>query len=266
MSVRPSLGQYQVGVSPIHKLDARVKLVSTLLFMVSCFFVTRPASLVLPAVAVGAAVAASRIAPSTIARQVKPVVLFLLITSLMNLMFVRDGDLLFTLGPVSIFSGGVSAALLYTIRFALLLIAGALMMLTSTPTALMDAFQRVFSPFEHLGVPVAEAGLVLSIALRFVPTLAQEAQHVLSAQIARGADIEGKGALAYARACVPVIVPLFASALRHAEGLARALDARGYTGEERTHLHEPRIKKRDVVFVALASIYMAAVATMFFLG
>ena len=108
------------------------------------------------------------------------------------------------LGPIRIFSGGVEAAILYTVRFFLLLIAGSLLMLTTTPTSLTDGVrQNVFAPLERLGVPVSQGALVLSIALRFVPTLAQEADNIIAAQTARGADLENKGALAYARACVP---------------------------------------------------------------
>ncbi len=126
-----------------------------------------------------------------------------------------------------------------------------------TPVALADAAERLLSPLERLGVPVGQGALVLSIALRFVPTLSQEAEHIVAAQTARGADLENKGALAYARACVPLIVPLFASALRHADNLGRAMDARCYTGGERTHYHVMRLDAhRDAPAIAALAAYI----------
>ena len=114
-----------------------------------------------------------------------------------------------------------------------------------------------------MGVPVRQGTLVLSIALRFVPTLSQEAEHIVAAQTARGADLENKGALAYARACVPLIVPLFASALRHAENLGRAMAARCYTGCERTHYHVMRlVARRDAPVIAALALYLAALIAL----
>ncbi len=155
-----------------------------------------------------------------------------MITSVVNLFFVQTGGIALAMGPLRIHWGGVEAAVLYTVRFFLLLVAGSLLTLTTTPVALADAAERLLSPLERLGVPVGQGALVLSIALRFVPTLlsialrfvptlSQEAEHIVAAQTARGADLENKGALAYARACVPLIVPLFASALRHADTPSR---------------------------------------------
>ena len=163
------------------------------------------------------------------------------------------------MGPLHIHWSGVHAAVLYTARFFLLLLAGSLLTLTTTPVALTDAAEYLLAPLERVGVPVRQGTLVLSIALRFVPTLSQEAEHIVAAQTARGADLENKGALAYARACVPLIVPLFASALRHAENLGRAMDARCYTGGERTHYHVMRlVARRDAPAIAALALYLAA--------
>ena len=176
---------------------------------------------------------------------------------------MQTGPVALRLGPVAIHADGVSAAVLYTVRFFLLLMGGSLLTLTTTPVALADAAEKLLAPLERLGVPVRQGTLVLSIALRFVPTLSQEAENIVAAQTARGADLENKGALAYARACVPLIVPLFANALRHAENLGRAMDARCYTGGARTHYHVMRIDlRRDGVACAALALYVTVLALL----
>lgn len=258
MALRVSIGQYYSADSPIHRLDPRVKFVATIGFMVSCFFVSNAASLALAAVAVGAAIARAHVPAGRLLGQIKPIALFLVITSVINLFFVQAGSLVVALGPVRIFTGGIAAALLYTLRFLLLLLAGSLMMLTTQPVALTDAAEKLLAPLERFGVPVSQVALILSIALRFVPTLSQEARTIVAAQTARGADLENKGALAYARACVPLLVPLFASALRHADNLGRAMEARCYTGGAgRTHYHVLRLSvRRDLPFIVCCALYL----------
>ena len=264
MTSRISFGRYHAGRSPIHALDPRVKLVSAVVFMISCLFVRNAASLALAAAALAIAARLSRTPVRRLLAQVRPVVLFLVATSLINLLFVHTGIPLVALGALRIYTDGLAAALLYTARFTLLLLAGGLLMLTTTPTALTDAAERLLAPLERIGVPVSSVALVTSIALRFVPTIAQEADNVIAAQTARGADLEGKSALAYARACVPLVVPLLASALRHADNLSRAMDARCYTGGAgRTRYHAMRFDpRRDLVFCLALAAYLVALAAL----
>ena len=264
MALRASIGQYYSADSPIHRLDPRVKLACTVVFMVSCFFVRNAATMVAAAVTVGIAVACARVPARRMLAQIKPIALFLVVTSVINLFFVKTGVLVAALGPLEIHADGVSAALLYTLRFFLLLLAGSLLTLTTTPTALADAAEQLLRPLERPGVPVRQGTLILSIALRFVPTLAQEADNIVAAQTARGADLENKGAIAYARACVPLVVPLFASALRHADNLGRAMDARCYTGgPDRTHYHVMRIDPaRDLGAVLALALYLIALIVL----
>lgn len=264
MAPRVSIGRYIAADSPIHRLDPRVKLVLALAFMVSCFFVHSAATLALAAAAIVLAIRLSHVSLLDLLGQLKPVALFLVITSVINLFFVHTGALVFALGPIQVHIGGIEAALLYTLRFFLLLLAGSLLTLTTTPTAITDAAGKLLAPLERLGAPVNQATLILSIALRFVPTLSQEAENIVAAQTARGADLEGKGALAYARACVPLIVPLFASALRHAENLGRAMDARCYTANpNRTHYHVMRFAlARDGAAIAVFAAYLVALVAL----
>lgn len=264
MALRASIGQYHPADSPMHRLDARVKLVAAIAYMVSCMFVSDLATLAWAAAAIAAAVALSRVPLRRLLVQIRPIAVFLVVTSVINLFLVRTGDLVAQIGPLSIFAGGIAAAVLYTVRFFLLLLAGSLLMLTTQPIALTDAAEKLLGPLERLGVPVAQMALVLSIALRFVPTLSQEARAIVAAQTARGADLENKGALGYARACVPLLVPLFASALRHAENLGRAMEARCYTGDSnRTHYHVMRLRsRRDAPFMVLFGLYLVVLAAL----
>ena len=264
MALRASIGQYYSADSPIHRLDPRVKLVMTVVFMVSCLFVRNAPTLLAAAAAVGLAIACSHVPVRRMLAQIRPIALFLVVTSVINLFFVKTGALVVAVGPMQIHADGISAAALYTLRFFLLLLAGSLLTLTTTPTALTDAADQLLGPMERLGVPVRQATLILSIALRFVPTLAQEADNIVAAQTARGADLEGKGAIAYARACVPLIVPLFASALRHADNLGRAMDARCYTGGPgRTHYRVMRFEAaRDLPAILALVLYLAVLIVL----
>ena len=258
-----SLDSFYAVDSPLHRLDPRLKLVMAVLYMVSCLFVSDAATIVLAGAAIALAIALAHVPFRRIMAPISPLLFFLLVTSLINLFFVQTGDVLFEAGPVRFTTEGVSAAVLYTVRFYFLLLAGALLMVTTTPIALTDAAEQVLAPLERIGVPVGQAMLILSIALRFVATLAQETENIIAAQTARGADLEGKGALAFAKACVPLIVPLFASALRHADNLARAMDARCYIGNEgRTHYHVMRLSRTDALAAGVLALYLLALAAL----
>ena len=256
MAVRISIGRYYSADSPIHRLDPRLKLIAAIIYMASCLFVSNVPTLLLAGALIVLAMALARVPLGRVLSQIKPAMYFLVITSLFNLFFVHTGTVLAAIGPFSFTTGGVSSAVFYTLRFLLLLLMGSLLMLTTQPMAITDAVERLFSPLERLGVPVSQATLILSIAL-----LSQDAQNIVVAQTARGAQLEGKGALSYARACVPLLVPLFASAVRHADNLGRAMDARCYTGgQERTHYHVMRFARRDAVAAAVLTLYLVALA------
>ena len=245
--------------SPIHALDPRLKLAVTVIYMVSCLMVATAPQLILAGCFAIIAIALSRTSPSKLLRQLRPVVLFLVVTSLFNLFFVHTGGVLLVAGPVTIHAGGLSAAVLYTLRFLFLLLMGSLLMITTPPVALTDAAERLLAPLERIGVPISQGMLVLSIALHFVPTLSRDARAVANAQIARGAQLEGGGFRDRIRAFIPLAVPLFSAAVRHADNLARAMDARCYTGGSgRTHYHELRFRAQRDGIAALALLgYLA---------
>ncbi|OUO47234.1 cobalt ABC transporter [Olsenella sp. An285] len=252
MALRISVGQYFAADSPVHRLDARVKLVCTLVALVAIFCVSSLPQLVVAAVFVAGVLAAARVPAGRVLASVRPLLVFLAVLSLFNLVFVRAGDVVAVLGPLSITEGGIRAAALYTARFALALVTGSLIMLTTTPTQLADAFDRMLSPLSRLGLPGHEIAMVFSLMMRFVPTLADEASAIIDAQSLRGGAFDEGGPVQRVRSIVPVVVALLASGLRHADGLSRALDARCYEGGAgRTHLHEQRIGAREGVAMAL---------------
>lgn len=263
MAIRISMGQYVPGDSPIHRLDPRVKAVGTLLAMVAAIVASEPAQLACCAAAVALLVGLCRVPPRRILASVSSILAFLAVIALLNVFFVRGGAVLLSLGPVVVTEGGLWGALLYAGRFALLVLVGAVLMLTTTPTQLTDAFESLLSPLARLGAPVHDLAMVMSLALRFVPTLGEEAQQVLEAQAARGASFESGGPAARLRAALSVVVPLFAAALRHADAVALALDARCYEGgASRSHFHEMRMRGADVAYLVAWFALLAALVAL----
>lgn len=263
MAFKLEIGQYFEADSPIHVLDARVKFCCAFAAMVALFCAAAPAQLAAGAAFSIGVVAASRVPIGRVAASVKPLVFFLAFLSLFNLVFVQTGNELLVAGPVRITDGGVWAAILYTVRFGLALMVGSLILLTTTPTELSDAFDAMLAPLARLGLPAHEIAMVFSLMLRFVPTLADEALAILDAQAMRGGGFNEGSPARRVRAIVPVIVALLASGLRHADGLSRALDARCYEGGEgRTHLREQRLCAHDVVAVAATLAFTAAMVAL----
>lgn len=257
MSSPVSIGRYYAASSIIHRLDPRVKLVVTVCYMVSCLTVSDTATLALAGALVLLAVLIARVPLARLLNQLKPVVFFLVLTSILNLFFVHTGSAVLQLGPLQIFSGGIWAAALYTLRFLFLLLMGSLLMLTTPPVALTDGAGKLLAPLERLGVPISETMLVLSIALRFVPTLSQDARQIANAQIARGARLDGKRFRDRITAFIPLAVPLFSAAVRHAENLGCAMEARCYTGGAgRTSYHELRLHPRDAAVAGIFLVYL----------
>ena len=258
MALKISIGQYYAAASPVHALDARVKLWCVLAVLVGTFCVSNAAQLAAVAAFVAAVLLIARVPAGRVIASVRPLLLFLAVLSLFNLFFVRTGEVIFALGPLSVTGGGVLAAALYTTRFALALVTGSLIMLTTTPTQLADAFDRMLAPLSRVGLPGHEIAMVFSLMMRFVPTLADEASAIIDAQSLRGGAFDEGGPVRRVRSIVPVVVALLASGLRHADGLSRALDARCYEGGAgRTHFHEQRLGARDALAVALTAALIA---------
>ena len=263
MAFRLSMGQYWPAHSPLHALDPRAKVACALAIMVSIFFVHTPAQLAFCWAFALVLISLSHVPAGKVLRSIRPVVFMLLVLSLCNLLLTRSGSTLLALGPVTITSGGVWAAVVFSLRLVVAVIAAALLLLTTTPTQLTDAFDAGLAPLSRLGLPGHELAMVFSLMLRFIPTLADEASAIMDAQTARGGAL-AEGSLARrARAVVPVIVALLASSVRHANGLSRALDARCYeAGGTRSHWHPLKMQTRDWLALAITAAYVDALITL----
>lgn len=263
MALRIDVGQYYAASSPVHALDARAKLCCALVALVAVFCVSNLAQLALGAAFALAVLLASRVPVGRALASVRPLMAFLAVLSLFNLVFVRTGEPLVALGGLTVTTGGAWAAVLYTARFAIALVLGSLVLLTTTPTQLADAFDSMLSPLSRAGLPGHEIAMVLSLMLRFVPTLADEASSIMDAQALRGGAFDEGGPVRRVRSIVPVVVALLASGLRHADGLARALDARCYEGGEgRTHYHEQRLRPSDGAAALVTVAFVVALALL----
>ena len=258
MALRLTIGQYWHAESPIHRLDPRAKLFSALAIMVSVFFIHTPLQLVLAWAAALGLVACAQVPPRKVMRSIMPVLLMLTILSLFNLLLTRTGTVLVSLGPLVITTDGIWAAVVYSLRLVVGVIVAALLLMTTTPTKLTDAFDAALSPLTRIGLPGHELAMVFSLMLRFIPTLGDEASAIVDAQTARGGALGEGSIFARVRAFVPVVVALIASSMRHADGLARALDARSYEGgAERSHWHPLHMETSDWIAVGITAVYVS---------
>ena len=265
MAFRISLGQYCAGNSFVHRLDPRAKLAIALIGMISVFFISNTAQLLFAFFVSLGIIVAAQAAPSKVLRSIRPVVIMLLVLSLFNLLLARGGQPLWTCGPFEITTGSIRAALLYPLRMIPAVIIMAILLLTTTPTQLNDAFEAALSPLTRFGLPGHELALVFSLMLRFVPLLADETQAIIDAQTVRGASFKhGSNRL---RAVSSILIALLASSLHHADGLSRALDARCYEGGSgRTHWHPLVYTRRDFIAAVLCAAYLALLAFLSTVG
>lgn len=254
-----TLGQYYPGQSPIHRLDPRVKIIATLLFIIELFIVNNFIGFAICAGVMAVCVLVSRVPLSFIMRGLKPIIIILLFTFLLNI-FMVDGKVIWTMGPLKVTMEGVITAVFMAIRLILLIIGSSLLTLTTTPIRLTDGIERLLSPFERFGLPAHDIAMMMSIALRFIPTLLDEADKIMKAQQARGADFESGNIMRRARSLVPILIPLFVSAFRIAQDLAMAMESRCYRGGKgRTRLHEMRFRKADVIGMTMLFVFLAVI-------
>ena len=262
-----AFGQYYEGNSLLHRLDPRVKLFATLCLIVGLFSVVSLWCFLLLFVQTLVLIAVSRIPLRIILRGLRPLILIMLFTSLLSLfMTVGDGEPLFSLSVFSLFqltvyTEGIVRAVFLSVRI-ILLVAGTSLFLTytTTPTTLTDAIERVFHPLTYLKIPVYDFAMMMTIALRFIPTLVEETDRIMCAQKARGADFASGSLLRRAKALIPILIPLFVSSFRRAGELATAMECRCYRGGAgRTRLHVMRCRFSDYVFMLITAICLALV-------
>ncbi|MBR2275004.1 MAG: energy-coupling factor transporter transmembrane protein EcfT [Lachnospiraceae bacterium] len=254
-----TLGQYYPADSVLHKLDPRVKLFGTLLFIISLFIVESIPGYILGGLFLTAMILTSRVPFSFMVRGLRAVVILILITIVFDL-FLTPGEALVTFGIFTITREGVRFAIKMVVRLCFLILGSSIMTLTTTPNELTDGLEKGLSWLRVFKVPVHEIAMMMSIALSFIPILVEETDRIMKAQMARGADFESGNVIKKVKALVPLLVPLFVSAFRRANDLALAMEARCYHGGEgRTKMKPLVYKKRDRLAYAVLLLYLIAI-------
>ena len=254
-----TLGQYFPGNSCIHNLDARVKIIATLLFIVELFIVDNFIGFLIAGIALAVVIGVSKVPFSFMVRGLKPIMLILIFTFALN-MFMVDGKILWQIGILKITAEGLEIAVFMAIRLILLLLGSSLLTLCTRPIALTDGIEKLLSPFEKIGLPAHDIAMMMTIALRFIPTLLEEADKIMKAQQARGADFETGNLLQRAKSLIPILVPLFVSSFRIAQDLAMAMEARCYRGgKNRTRMNEMKLKGGDYAAVILLILFAVVI-------
>ena len=242
-----TLGQYINGDSVIHRLDPRLKLIVSILFIVFLFLIKTPVMMTVVFCLVLALYKMVKIPLKLLLVSIKPVLPIILFTSALNMFFVA-GEPLVSFWKISISDRGVIFAYMLSLRIIVLLAGTSLLTYTTTPIQLTGAIESLFSPLRKIGFPVEELAMMMTIALRFIPTLMNETDKTISAQKSRGADMETGSFIQRIKALTPVLIPLFISAFRRADELALAMECRCYNSEgKRTKLHELKYGKNDMI-------------------
>ena len=255
-----TIGQHYPTESIIHKLDSRVKLVATFIFMVSLFIINKfwPYSIVI--LSLLAIIKLSNIPFKYILKGLKPLRWIILFTFVINIFFLPGEELIWSFGFLRVTQEGISQAIFMAIRLTLLVLGTSLLTLTTSPMDLTDGIERLLNPFKKIGLPVHELAMMMTIALRFIPTLLDETDKIMKAQMSRGADFESNNLINRAKNLVPLLVPLFVSAFRRAEELGTAMEARCYRGGyNRTKMKESVLSKADYVSYVLQFIYLGSI-------
>ena len=255
-----TIGQYYPAQSRIHRLDPRVKIVCTLLFLVSLFIQNSLLGYLLATLFLGCVIKLSKVPVKFIVKGLKPVVILLLFTVVMNLFLTRGGDTLVHFWIFTITESGLRTSVFMAVRLIYLVMGSSIMTFTTSPNGLTDGLEKLLHPLNRLNVPVHEVAMMMSIALRFIPILLEETDKIMKAQQARGADFESGNIIQRAKAMVPILVPLFVSAFRRANDLAMAMESRCYHGGDgRTKMKPLRYKSRDRAAYILTLIYIVVI-------
>ena len=251
-----TLGQYYQTDSVIHRLDPRVKLVATFVYIISLFLFHNFTGYLVAALFLAMVIKLSHVPFRYMVKGMKAIVFLLLLTVVFNL-FLTPGEALIQIWKLTITREGMRISIFMAIRLVFLIIGSSLMTLTTTPNHLTDGMESLMGPLKHLKVPVHEIAMMMSIALRFIPILLEETDKIMKAQIARGADFESGNLIRKAKAMIPLLVPLFISAFHRANDLAMAMEARCYRGgEHRTKMKPLHYEKRDTVAYTILVLYL----------
>ncbi len=261
-----TLGQYFPGESIVHRTDPRVKICLMTAFIISLFLGAGPASYGVTIIYLALVIGISRIPVKMVVRGLKPIVFIIFFTAVLNL-FYTPGEVLWKWGILSITYEGIRVAVFMVLRIMLLIIGTSMLTYTTSPIQLTDGLESLLAPLKRLHAPVHELAMMMSIALRFIPTLIEETDKIMSAQKARGADFESGNLMRRAKALIPILVPLFISAFRRADELATAMECRLYRGDVgRTRMRQLQITKTDYVSTAFSVAVFGLVIVLGRLG
>ena len=256
-----TIGQHFPGNSLVHRFDPRLKLVLTVAYIVLLFAASNPLGLTLSILFLGVMYKVAKIPVKMIGKSLKPILPIVLFTAVLNLFFVSgEGDPLVHFWFLNIYAEGVRYAVLMAVRVMALIAGTSLLTYTTSPIVLTDAIEQLLKPLGKLHFPVHELAMMMSIALRFIPTLIEETDKIMKAQIARGADLESGNMIQKAKSMIPILVPLFVSAFRRANDLAMAMEARCYHGGEgRTKMKPLKYCRKDRIAYITVIAYVVLV-------
>ena len=262
-----TLGQYFPGQSVIHRLDPRTKLIMLVIYIVALFLAESWVSYGLMLVFLVTVIWLSTIPLKSILRGMKPLVMILIFTGVLNLFFTQEGEVIFHFWILTVTTGGLTRAVMMMSRILMLITGTFLLTYTTSPIALTDGLESLMKPLKKIGVPVHELSMMMCIALRFIPTLIEETDKIMCAQKARGADFETGSLMERAKALIPILVPLFISAFRRADELATAMECRCYQGGEgRTKMKLLRYHREDFLSYGVGVVLLIGVIVLKTMG
>ncbi len=258
-----TLGQYFPGDSIVHRLDPRTKLILVVIYIVALFSAKFVVAYGIMLACLLSGILLSHVGFKALFRGMKAVFIIILITAVLNLFYNNTGTLLLHVWRINIYSGGVIMAAKMVLRIMMLISGTFLLTYTTSPMQLTDGIESLLGPLKKLHLPIHELAMMMSIALRFIPTLIEETDKIMSAQKARGADFESGNLVQKAKALLPLLVPLFVSAFRRADELATAMECRCYHGDSgRTRMKKLSYQRRDVIALILGILVLAAVLVL----
>lgn len=260
-----TIGQYYPVDSKIHRLDPRIKILISFLYLISLFIVEDIRVFGLVTLFLLAIIKISKVPMSYILRGLKPIFLIIIFAFTINLL-MTPGDPVFQYGIITITMQGIYQAVFMVLRLVYLIVGTSLLTLTTSPIALTDGIEHLLTPYKKIGLPAHELAMMMTIALRFIPTLLEETDKIMKAQMARGADFESGNIFNRAKALIPLLVPLFISAFRRADELAMAMEARCYRGgENRTRMKVLKYGRRDIIAGVFFGMYLVILISLRFL-
>lgn len=258
-----TLGQYIPVKSAVHNLDPRIKILATFVYITAVFVANSQLAYILAGLFTLFVIFLSKVKLLTVLKSIKPLMFIILFTAVINIFMTSGDDIIYKLGFLKITLTGVKNAVFMSLRLIFLVMGTSLLTFTTSPIMLCDGIESLMKPFSKLGVPSHELAMMMTIALRFIPTLIEETDKIIKAQKARGADFESGNIIKRAKALVPVLVPLFISSFRRADELATAMECRCYRGGEgRTRLKELKMQKCDFLASVVMLLFLGALITL----